>query len=83
MCISFKLETDTSILEKKAKAGIEKYGMDMVIANILSTRRQRVYIYYKSLEKPSPEIFLKELRLSEEGLRDGEVTSASINLTLT
>jgi phosphopantothenate-cysteine ligase len=44
--ISFKLETDAQILEKKAKGAIEKYGVDMVVANELKTRRSQVVIYH-------------------------------------
>ena len=31
--ISFKLETDSQILEEKALGAIDKYGVDMVVAN--------------------------------------------------
>ena len=36
--ISFKLETDETLLEGKAQAAINKYGVDLVIANLLQTR---------------------------------------------
>jgi len=45
--ISFKLETDLEILEKKALQAIETYGVDMVIANELKTRRNKVTVYEK------------------------------------
>ena len=48
--ISFKLETDEGLLEKKAKGAIEKYGVDMVVANILEKRRFEVIVYHKSGE---------------------------------
>ena len=35
IAISFKLETDNGILLKKAKASMDKYGMDHVVANLL------------------------------------------------
>ena len=41
--VSFKLETDTSILVKKAQASIAKYGMNLVIANLLQTRKEEVH----------------------------------------
>lgn len=31
--VSFKLETDFAILEEKALASIQKYGVDLVVAN--------------------------------------------------
>lgn len=37
--VSFKLETDIHILEQKAVGAMEKYKVDMVVANQLQTRR--------------------------------------------
>ena len=45
--ISFKLETDSQILEQKALGAMDKYGVDMVVANELQTRRNQVVIYKK------------------------------------
>ena len=39
MLCSFKLETDQSILAKKAAYSMQKYGCDLVIANLLQTCR--------------------------------------------
>jgi len=33
--VSYKLETDEALLERKATMSMEKYSMDMVIANLL------------------------------------------------
>mgnify|MGYP006120152939 CR=1 FL=1 len=44
--ISFKLETDIEILKQKATASFGKYGVDMVVANELKTRRNQVIIYH-------------------------------------
>lgn len=43
--VSFKLETDASLLEQKAKAAIAKYGVDAVVANELKSRRTQVTVY--------------------------------------
>ncbi|KAG9451649.1 hypothetical protein H6P81_011614 [Aristolochia fimbriata] len=43
-CISFKLETDSEILLKKAEAALEKYRMHVVVANELSTRKKEVTV---------------------------------------
>ncbi|KAK4275742.1 hypothetical protein QN277_018773 [Acacia crassicarpa] len=43
-CISFKLETDTNILLKKASTALEKYKMHAVVANELSTRKEEVVV---------------------------------------
>jgi phosphopantothenate-cysteine ligase len=42
--VSFKLETDKTILQQKAKAAVEKYGIHVVIGNILQTRHERVWV---------------------------------------
>ena len=34
-CVSFKLETDESILERKAAGAVHKYAVDLVVANLL------------------------------------------------
>ena len=44
--ISFKLETDPQILKTKALGAVAKYGVDMVVANILATRRNKVTIFH-------------------------------------
>jgi len=41
-CASFKLETDASILLSKARGAIEKYGVHVVVANLLPTRYEEV-----------------------------------------
>ena len=42
---SFKLETDVSILTSKAHASIDKYGVDLVVANVLQTRYEEVVLH--------------------------------------
>lgn len=44
MIVSFKLETDESILLKKAMKSIKMYQVDYVIANMLHTRKNVVQI---------------------------------------
>jgi len=48
--VSFKLETDHDILIKKAKDAIEKYRVNLVVANQLDTRRDVVYLLTPSDE---------------------------------
>ena len=45
---SFKLETDVSILTSKAHASIDKYGVDLVVANALQTRYEEVVLHDSS-----------------------------------
>lgn len=42
--VSFKLETDESILVDKSRAAIVKYGHELVIGNLLQTRKQHVVL---------------------------------------
>lgn len=43
-CVSFKLETDIDILLKKAESARRKYGVHAVVANELSTRKEKVIV---------------------------------------
>ena len=45
IAISYKLETDESILESKSVMSLQKYSMDMVIANLLSSFRSQCTIF--------------------------------------
>lgn len=42
MVVSFKLETDPSLLVSKAEQSLHKYGHDVVIGNLLTTRKWEV-----------------------------------------
>ncbi len=42
MIVSFKLETDSSILIKKATTALERYNHQLVIGNLLQTRKHEV-----------------------------------------
>ncbi|KAL6899713.1 hypothetical protein ACP4OV_006371 [Aristida adscensionis] len=43
-CISFKLETDSDILVQKADMALNKYKMNIVVANLLTTYKEEVII---------------------------------------
>ena len=43
--ISFKLETDPQLVEPKVLAAFSSYGVDAVVANLLSTYRHTVTVY--------------------------------------
>lgn len=62
--ISFKLETNASILIKKAKGALENYGHKLVIANELHNRKQKVILVTQEEEKV--------LLLSEEEMKMGK-----------
>ena len=44
--VGFKLETDDGILESKAKTSLETNKLDLVVGNILTTRREKVTLFY-------------------------------------
>mmetsp|Transcript_35053 Transcript_35053/g.44289 ORF Transcript_35053/g.44289 Transcript_35053/m.44289 type:complete len:368 (-) Transcript_35053:275-1378(-) len=46
-CVSFKLETDLDILTKKALGAIEKYKVNLVVANELHSRKSKVILITK------------------------------------
>lgn len=48
--VSFKLETDESLLISKARTALNKYHHNLVIANILQTRKQQVIIVSKETD---------------------------------
>mmetsp|Transcript_36595 Transcript_36595/g.105215 ORF Transcript_36595/g.105215 Transcript_36595/m.105215 type:complete len:446 (-) Transcript_36595:1-1338(-) len=51
--VSFKLETDATVLQRKAERNIVKYGCHMVIGNLLETRYQQVLIIRPPKDDPA------------------------------
>ena len=62
--VSFKLETDPEILVQKSRSALEKYGHDLVIGNILNTRKKEVLFVYKDDSS-------EKLVISDEDLENG------------
>ncbi|XP_018366694.1 PREDICTED: phosphopantothenate--cysteine ligase [Trachymyrmex cornetzi] len=62
--VSFKLETDESLLISKARTALNKYHHNLVIANMLQTRKQQVIIVSKETNYV--------LSLTNEQLDNGE-----------
>ena len=48
MIISFKLETDPSLLVSKAEQALDRYGHDLVVGNLLTTRKWEVVVVAKT-----------------------------------
>ena len=59
--VSFKLETDPEILLSKSATALEKYGHDLVIGNILDTRKKEVVFVFKDGSNEKVEISDKEM----------------------
>lgn len=68
--VSFKLETDESLLISKARAALEKYKHKMVVANMLQTRHHRVVLV-------SPDV-TQEIVLTREEVHAGVDIEASL-----
>lgn len=64
--VSFKLETDESILQRKAEGAIKKYHVNLVVANILQTRKDLCYLVYatSSLTPDKEEDTFEMIKLS-------------------
>ena len=63
--VSFKLETDPEILTQKSITALEKYGHDLVIGNILDTRKKEVMFVFK--DKTTEKIVMDDEEL-ESGI---------------
>lgn len=61
--ISFKLETDPQILLDKSRQALEKYRHQVVVANVLESRRTSVIIVTRDSQTP--------LSLSDEEVAQG------------
>lgn len=61
--VSFKLETDPAILIEKARGALEKYGHELVIANMLETRKQHVILV--------DDASAKDIQLTKDDLESG------------
>ena len=68
--ISFKLETDESILIKKSKKALETYKHKIVIANLLQTRKEKVILVMSSTLADSPDQ-LETIVMSKQELISG------------
>ncbi|PVU86272.1 hypothetical protein BB559_006570 [Furculomyces boomerangus] len=60
------LETDEKMLEPKARLSLEKYGHQAVVANMLHTRKQVVWIIQKEHIESA-----EEIRLTDEQIKKG------------
>ncbi|KAL7750399.1 Phosphopantothenate--cysteine ligase cab2 [Sorochytrium milnesiophthora] len=66
--VSFKLETDPSLLFKKSAQSLERYGHQLVIGNMLATRKRIVYL---TSPAPSGEMEEQTVQLTDEEERRG------------
>ncbi|PRW20971.1 phosphopantothenate--cysteine ligase 2-like isoform X1 [Chlorella sorokiniana] len=73
MVVSFKLETDIQILLQKAYGAIEAYGVHLVVANELHSRKDRVWLVsqrdgvqaVQQIERPADVAEIETLLVSE------------------
>ena len=61
--VSFKLETDDDLLVSKSKKALERYGHQVVVANMLATRKQVVWFICPSS--------VDEIKLTDDQVKNG------------
>lgn len=59
--VSFKLETDTELLDLKARKPLESSGVKMVVGNMLQTREEKVTLYFAEKNGMKTDIEIKNL----------------------
>lgn len=49
-CVSFKLETDETILRQKVTQALEKYDVHLIVGNVLDTRHTKVSLFQRKYD---------------------------------
>ena len=79
--ISFKLETDPSLLEMKSKKALDRYNHQLVIANLLHDRKRRVTFIERTNSSENGGYTNKLVELSETEVEAGiEVEEKIVSL---
>ena len=78
--VTFKLETDPEILMRKARGALDAYGHQVVVANLLATRRSKVTIVSRLRKEKDGggEIVVEDVCLTEEQLSANEEIEKTI-----
>jgi len=74
--VSFKLETDTNMLSKKAETSLKSYKQQMVVGNLLANHKDSVIIYSPN----TPPVTLK--RTAEEVEKDVDIEKKIIDVVI-
>lgn len=87
MIVSFKLETDPSILVSKAEQALQRYSHHLVIGNLLSTRKWEVVFVSKEEDGKTVERWIRVPKTkrsksisgveTQVGLAEGKATTAA------
>eukprot|EP01130_Rhizamoeba_saxonica_P004253 TRINITY_DN1744_c0_g1_i2.p1 TRINITY_DN1744_c0_g1~~TRINITY_DN1744_c0_g1_i2.p1 ORF type:complete len:297 (+),score=65.58 TRINITY_DN1744_c0_g1_i2:46-936(+) len=56
MLVTFKLETDEEIMPRKVNVHLQKYGVDLVIGNLLQSYKDKITIFQPDVD---PQVILK------------------------
>ena len=78
-CVSFKLETDPSVLRRKSQRAVDKYGVHMVIGNLLETRKKQVWLLIPNDNKNEKTNGSTDATANAEA--DANATSAWLDVT--
>ena len=65
-CVSFKLETDQSIIEKKTLAAMRKYNMHCIVANELNKRYDEVILFQRRNCEDREAVAIDTLRIQRD-----------------
>nr|AGU68102.1 phosphopantothenate---cysteine ligase [Angomonas desouzai] len=68
--VTFKLETTEETMHEKAKKNLNAYSCDAVVANMLQTYKEKVWVYLLEEKGKEPFIITKGDRTIESALRD-------------
>ena len=71
--VSFKLETDAALVDAKAAAALEHYGVDGVVANLLDSYATRATVH-------APAAFDAPLRVEDARGVDGALADAIVRI---
>ena len=82
LVVSFKLETDSNILEAKCKKSLENYKHDLVIGNLLNERKYHVTMFSNNKNKDNI-ILLKDLYFEEKCTESNEIEDSLIEYLIT
>jgi phosphopantothenate---cysteine ligase (ATP) len=70
--VSFKLETDPSLLVPKARTALARYGHQVVVGNLLSTRKEVVWFVGPDSDAEEMRVGTDEVKARVEELRLGK-----------
>jgi len=78
--VSFKLETDPSLLVSKSRQALHKYGHSLVVGNLLTTRAREVILVSGDLEDQVEKLVLEEQEMLEGKEIEEEIVKRLVHI---